>query len=157
MNLARHTIIGALGLILVGPFPIVAQSGDCDSHPSYISRNQVDYGPIRLKIIRGKVFIEQNDGTPLDSIPACLALFTEKSHRLVARSEANDNGYFIFRAVRPGRYRLVVRDPQGFFCPANVKVLITKQGPRTRLGVHMRSGGIDSCSFVDTKIPRKQK
>ena len=157
MNFALRTIIGSAALILASVFTVAAQSGDCESHPSYINRNQVDYGPIRVKSIRGKVFMEQNDGTVLGSIPGCIALFTEKSHRLVARSTANENGYFVFGKIRPGRYRLVVRDPQGAFCPANVMLLITKKGRPSRLVVHMRAQGIDSCGFVDKKTPRKQK
>lgn len=135
-----------------------AQSYECDAKPVYVNRNMVDYGPIVVTRINGRVLMEQTDGTILDAIPACIALFTEKGHRLVARSEAGDNGYFKLKRVSYGNYRLVVRDPQGVFCPANVKVRIAKRRRSSRrLAVHMRAAGIDTCSFVDTNTKRIPK
>jgi hypothetical protein len=85
-----------------------------------------------------------------------LGLFTEQDHRLVASSVADEEGYFRFRNISSGVYRLVVRDNYRGFCTANVRIRIVdwpRGGilKRKRLVIHMQVAGVDTCSYGDFK------
>jgi hypothetical protein len=125
----------------------------------YGNRNQVDPEPLSIRILSGKVF-DQIGEDPVQvhaPIPgACLGLFTETDHRLIASAPADDRGNFRFARVSPGQYRLVARDPQNVFCLANARVRIVDWPgggalKRKHLVVHLRPAGIDSCSYADYK------
>jgi hypothetical protein len=133
----------------------------CPALIEYGNRNQVDPKPLTVSDVsgvvlfqRGKLSEEVEDVGPIND--ACVGLFTEKGHRLVASAKAVDDGRFRLKAVPAGLYRLVVRDPHGLLCVANVPLKITA---RTRgrmsvggpLVVHMRSSAIDDCSYGDFK------
>jgi hypothetical protein len=126
----------------------------CESPIEYGNRNQVDPERSSVRDISGRVIAEV--GSPakeIGSVPACLGLFTEKEHRLVASVVANDEGYFKFNSIPPGKYRLIVRDPQNAFCVANMPLRVVR-GPRgtgKTLVIHMRPVWIDDCSYGDFK------
>jgi hypothetical protein len=78
-------------------------------------------------------------------------LFTEKGHRFGAQTMADENGYFRFHNISNGNYRLVGRVSYDFPGPVNVRTQVTKKTRQKRLVLHMTSGGIDTCSYGDTK------
>ena len=125
----------------------------------YGNRNQVDPKPLSIRILSGKVFDEIGENPVQVHAPipgACLGLFTETDHRLVASATADDRGRFRFARVSPGHYRLVARDPQNVFCLANALVRIVDWPgggalKAKRTIVHLRPAGIDTCSYADYK------
>ena len=146
-----HSVLAFLGLALLAVMPsMAAQKGDdlCPSSTVYENHNQVDYGPLKVSAVRGMGNVEVGDKTqPARAIPgACLSLFTEKDHKLVASVAADSEGRFQFDAVSSGRYRLVAR-AKGF-CTANIPLEVVKSFRRkTKIVVHFRPAGIDTCSY----------
>jgi hypothetical protein len=130
------------------------QFSSCKSPIEYGNRNQVEPERSSVRNISGQVIAEVgHPAKEIGSVPACLGLFTEKEHRLVASVVADDEGRFNFSSVPPGRYRRVVRDIQNAFCVANMPLRVIR---RTRaiskpLVIHMRPPGIDDCSYGDFK------
>ena len=122
-----------------------AQSQSCKDM-IYENRNQTDYGPLQLTVIRGTVIDPQAVVIP----QLCVGIFSEPDHKLISVSETNDKGEFEIKNVPKGDYRLVAHYVG--FCPANVRVRIR---PDLRGGkplfIHMKPSGIDTCSYVDHK------
>ena len=126
-----------------------AQRLGCKGTFDYGNRNQVDPASISLRSVQGRVFIDRDSASDRTSVPGCLAVFTESGHRLLAIGITDRYGRFSFPGIRPGNYRLVVRDPQNAFCLANAKIRITSAAPPLRrLKVHLLPAGIDTCSFI---------
>jgi len=124
----------------------------CNLPIKYENHNQVDPEPLRLRKLAGRVVVGTNSGG--EAWPACIGLFSEPAHEPVATAVAGLDGRFAFPDVRPGLYRLVVRDPQNALCAANAKIRVVRWphgGVFTgrRLVVHLRAAGIDSCSYLD--------
>jgi len=135
--------------VFLSAFAVAAsaqKSNPCAGKAEYVHRNQIDAPAIRLSGVKGRAVDSQ--GQAVQGI--CVALFTEKDHRLVTQTVADDNGYFKFRNVPNGKYRLVGRVSNDYFCPVNVRVQ-TKKDSRRRLILHMRPPAIDECSYGDTK------
>lgn len=143
------------------------ESPQCKSLINYENHNQIDLKPSSVRVVSGRVFNEVSDvGTHTANmahengvIPgACLGLFTEKDHRLIASAVADDEGNFKFKSVPLGRYRLVVYDPQNLLCVANMSLRVVGW-PRggifkrksTTIMIHMRVSGIDECSYGEVK------
>ena len=126
-----------------------AQStGGCKTTVSYEDRNQVDPSPLTLTKASG--IAEDNDKVRIPDV--CLALFAEVGHKLIAQTSTNEDGYFDFGYVSPGRYRLVARYDS--FCTSNTPVLIPRQATKNRRGqkrivIHMMPAAIDRCSYGD--------
>jgi hypothetical protein len=84
-------------------------------------------------------------------VPVCLGVFTEKGHRLIAETTADENGYFEFKHIPVGHYRLVAK--YSYLCPASISIRVLKR-PKGKLkknrqiAIHM---GLYSheCSFGD--------
>jgi hypothetical protein len=154
-----HSILGFLGLVLLAAAPrIAAQQGDtpCPTSTVYENHNQVDYGPLKVSAVRGMGNVEVGDkAQPARAIPgACLSLFTEKDHKLVASVAADSEGRFQFDAVSSGRYRLVAR-AKGF-CTANIPLEVVKSSRRkTKIVVHFRPAGIDTCSYGELAVSKR--
>ena len=126
----------------------------CKSPIEYGNRNQIEPKRSSVRRLAGRVIMEVgNPAKELDPLPACLGLFTEKDHRLVASAVADEEGRFKFSSVPAGRYRLVVRDPQNAFCVANMPLRVVRwpRGKTTPLVIHMRFPGMDDCSYGDFK------
>lgn len=141
-------------LIAFSPSLIVAQqsSETCPSPIEYEDHNQITLSPLSFRSVTGKV-IDQ-DGIAIPTV--CLELFTEENHQLVSSSVTDDDGYFSFRGIRSGIYRLVAKDNYNGFCTANVRIQIVRwpRGgivKRKRLVIHLRVAGVDSCSYGDYK------
>jgi hypothetical protein len=131
-----------------------AQQPICRSPIEYGNRNQVNPKRSSVRGLSGRVVSEVGDpAKEIGPVPACLGLFTEKDHRLVATAVADEEGRFKFKSVASGRYRLVVRDPQNAFCLANMPLHIVgwPRGTTKSLVIHMRPSGIDDCSYGDFK------
>jgi hypothetical protein len=151
---ARVIILG-LGL-LVGKCSFAAPQGEDSSSCStvYENHNQVEIRPLKVHLIEGNseidVGTEKQPGVP----GACYVLFTEKDHTPVASVRADANGKFEFRAVPPGRYRLIAR-AKGL-CTANIALEVVKSSaPKAKVLVHFRASGIDSCSYGELAAPEK--
>ena len=111
------TILIVLPAFFCGSLTYAQQhTSTCQSPIEYGNRNQIDPKRSSVKTVSSRVIAEVgHPAKEIGSIPACLGLFTEKEHRLVASVVADDEGYFKFDSVPPGRYRLIVRDPQNAF------------------------------------------
>ena len=149
----NRAIIWAL-LLLALPVFAHSQQPTCKSPIEYGNRNQIDPKRSNVRRLSGRVIAEA--GRPakeVGAVPACLGLFTENDHRLVASAVADEEGRFKFKSVVPGRYRLVVRDPQNAFCLANMPLRVVgwPRGTTKPLVIHMRPSGIDDCSYGDFK------
>jgi hypothetical protein len=140
--------------VLVPGLLVSAQTPKCKSPIEYGNRNQVNPTRSTVRGLSGRVISEVGDpAREIGPVPACLGLFTETDHRLVASAVANQEGRFRFGVVRSGRFRLVVRDPLNSFCLANMPLHVVKW-PRRKtkpLVIHMRPAGIDDCSYGDFK------
>ena len=131
--------------LLIVPLPIAGTPPDgcsCDKDETYEDHDMVNYGPLKVSGVSG-VAVEYVVGTPAPH--ACVLLFTERSHTLVAKTETEDVGRFTLTKIPHGRYRLVVK--LYGFCAANVPLKVRSWAAGKRLVVHMEARGIDSCSY----------
>jgi hypothetical protein len=143
-------------LIFIGLVPIWASAQQsapsCPKPLEYENHNQIDPASLSVRLIAGHVIAQDGGVVP----NACLGLFTERDHRLVANMVADDDGNFRLRGIPSGRYRLVVRDEYGGFCTANARINVVdwpRGGIRKRrqIIVHLRTSAIDVCSHADYK------
>ena len=131
----------AFGLIAAGQ-----EVGSACKNLTYVSRNQTDYGPLRVAALQGTAKDAEGTGIP----KVCIAIFTETDHKLIVATEADDSGHFELKGVGRGDYRLVAKY-EGF-CPANAKIRFVGRSRNKRpLTVQMRPAGIDTCSFVELR------
>jgi hypothetical protein len=139
--------------ILASSLVAAQQSGDsCPNPIEYESHNQITLSPLSLRAVSGRAITQDRVSVP----GVCLGLFTEQDRQLVASSVTDDEGYFHFRNIPSGVYRLVVKDKYDGFCTANVRIRIVhwpRGGifKRKRLVVYMRVSGVDTCSYGDYK------
>ncbi len=143
-------------IAFVGLAPIWASAqqsaSSCPKPLEYENRNQIDPPTLSVRAVSGRVINQDGFAVP----NACLGLFAERDHRLVASIPADKAGNFTFRNIPSGRYRLVVRDEYGGFCAANAKINVVSwpRGgiPKQRqIVVHLRPSAIDVCSHGDYK------
>ena len=81
---------------------------------------------------------------------ACIGVFTEASHKLVATTQTDNDGRFEFDDIPDGAYRLIAKY-EGF-STANAKLQIEQQSQsKTSLTVQMRPSGLDTHSFIELK------
>ncbi len=144
-------------ITLLQPVLLAQEKGEpCKLPIEYANRNQVDYGPLSVRIVSGRVLAEV--GGPAHEIGpvpgACVSLFTEGEHRFIASVIPDEKGHFAFKSIRSGRYRLVVHAKP--LCVASVPLRVVSW-PRggllsgKRLVIHMRAAAIDRCSYGDYK------
>ena len=145
-----------IAVVSLGCLPQVhAQKGTvpCAMSVEYGSKNQVKPRALAVRTVSGEVIAEV--GSPaksLGSFPACLGLFTQPDYCLIASVAADETGRFSFNSVRPGRYRLVARDPQGAFCVANTEVHVVRRARKSKaILIHLRPAGIDDCSYAELR------
>lgn len=158
----RAMIFFAAALSLSVAAGAQSSSDPCPASPAYENHNMVDYGPLKVRIVEGKSIIHSEDkAAPERAISgACLSLFTEKEHTLVASTVADSEGRFQLAPVTPGRYRLLARS--NGFCVANIPVLImgssgATKSQATELLIHFRPAGIDTCSYGELVARPKNK
>jgi hypothetical protein len=142
--------IFALGFCLGwGTSTVYAQKNEAPcARLKYEDKNQVVPNSITLKTASGRVFdrTSKGDSQPVSSV--CIGLFEETTKRLIATVTANDDGWFKFKQVPNGKYRLVITDMYHIFCPANIPVEIdVRSGQKKKIAVYMVARKIDQCSF----------
>lgn len=121
-------------------------SGTACKNLSYQNRNQVDYGPFQVATILGNAKDAQGVAIP----KVCVGVFTESDHKFLAATETDDSGHFELKHIPNGDYRLVA-NYEGF-SPANAKLRVERRKRSKKpLVVQMRSGGLDSVSYVELK------
>lgn len=114
----------------------------------YENHNQVDPKPLRLHSIDGVA--RDDEGKVIPSV--VIGVFVEKGHTLIATAESSSKGYFALKHIPPGKYRIVAKHPA--FCTANLPITIVPGvigHPHEFLELHMKVGGIDTCSFGTLK------
>ena len=107
---------------------------------SYDNRNQIDYGPLKLRSLQGKAV--DPDGVPVPGV--CVGLFTESDHRLIVATATLANGEFQMKDAPTGYYRLVAECPP--FGAANARVRLGRGAASVVL--KMRPVGVDTTSYV---------
>lgn len=130
--------------------PSFADQGNADSSncgTEYVNRNQVDYGPLVIEHITGTITDPGRVAIP----GACVALFTDKTHKLVKKTQSDGKGKFSFARVPPGKYRLVVTEDS--LCAANVRLQVVSRAKKKHaLQIHMKGAGLDSCSYGELAL-----
>jgi hypothetical protein len=122
------------------------QSPEVCKDLKYQDRNQIDYGPLRVKTLRGTVQDPQGTAIP----KACVGVFSETDHTSIAATLTDAIGQFGINGIPDGDYRLVVAY-EGF-SPANVKLQVRRRSRGKKLlSVQMRFSGIDKGSFVELR------
>lgn len=152
-------LISGVTCILTLSAAVIAQqtANPCKDQATYENKNQVEPQRLYLSTLSGKVIVETGEfrGEPREIgvvSGACVYLFSERGHRLVASVVADDNGHFAFDHVSRGQYRLIVRAQS--LCVANARVEIVRKSSARRgrrIVVHMRPSGYDACSYADYK------
>jgi hypothetical protein len=142
------SFVGVVSIALLS-FGVLATAQDshrpCEDL-SYENRNQIDYGPIVLKQVRG--IAKDLDGVPVPNV--CVGVFSELDHKLVAATHTDTKGTFELRAIPDGDYRIVARCEA--FCPGNARIRIkSRSGSGKALSIHFRTSDIDTCSYIDQK------
>jgi hypothetical protein len=144
---ATKLLLAILLLALSKPCHAQQHSDPPECSTAYENRNQIDYGPLKVRLVAGAAII-QLDSKELQDVPgACFVLFTENDHKLVASAKADSAGRFAIIGVAPGRYRLIARTDG--LCTANIPLELLKPSRRrkTEIQVHFQARGIDSCSY----------
>lgn len=151
------TISVAAIALLFCHIPAIAQdSGDrsrgnsSQCSTAYENLNQIDYGPLRVSEVTGRSVIQiETKIVQNDVRDACLVLFTEKDHRVVASIRTAPDGRFIMKSIAPGRYRLVARIPG--FCVANIPLEVVRPNHPsvhpTEILIRFLPRGLDACSY----------
>lgn len=110
----------------------------------YENHNQGYYGPYVMEKIKG-VITDPGQGRMAN---ICVALFTEKDHKLVTTTQSDQNGSFSLEGIAPGRYQVVVKAYP--LCAANVAMKVVRRAKKRKvLQVHMKPRGMDECSYGD--------
>ena len=125
----------------------------CPTAGEYVDCNKTDPRSLPIRVVTGRVVEETGDPEkkerPLKE--ACILLFTENEHKLVASMTADDKGHFIFDKIKSGLYRLVVRHPQNTSSMANGRIHVYPrgQGPVPKsIGLVIHFSSTDSCGTV---------
>jgi hypothetical protein len=112
----------------------------------YVNRNQIDTEPYKINKVYGKAIDKDNVAIP----DACIGIFTEEGHELVAQTKTDEKGNFAFNKVPAGKYRLIAI--YNGFCPANTpfkvrKVKLFRRSNR-RFIINFMFSRIDTCSYI---------
>jgi hypothetical protein len=105
--LTMNRLVTIVISVLVFPLLTGAQHTKCKLPIEYGSRNQVDPKRSDVSGLSGRVISEAGHAAKeVGPVPACLGLFTEKDHRLVASAVADEEGHFRFKSIASGRYHV---------------------------------------------------
>jgi hypothetical protein len=81
---------------------------------------------------------------------ACVGVFTEAGHKLVATTQTDDDGQFELNDIPDGAYRLIAKY-EGL-STANAKLRIEQRSQNKKsLTAQMRPTGLDTHSFIELK------
>ncbi len=146
--LSKMAFASLLVVVPLVPGTCLAQqsNGTSGCSTTYEDHNQTDHSPLKVTDVRGGTRMQVGDQELPGSPGACLILFSEKGHKLVASIKADEDGTFELKDVAPGRYRLLAR--VGRFCTANIPIKVVKSSrDRTGILVYFVPAGIDTCSY----------
>ncbi len=133
----------------VGVITLFAQkSNDPCASMKYENKNQVTPTALIVGRVTGQVFDSQNvKRVPLSSV--CIALFEEKTKKLVEVVSPDEDGHFKFKKKRQGvHFRLIVKHFYNGFCVANIPIEINHKNLNNKnIAVYMRPSSIDECSY----------
>jgi hypothetical protein len=114
---------------------------------TYENRNPTETGPFQVSQVRG--LAQDSQRLPID---ACVGIFTEPDHNLIAVAESDGNGKFELTGIPDGNYRLLVKAIYTGFCPANAKLQIDRRTKTKKtLTAQMRSADSPTCSWIEMK------
>jgi len=143
MSRARGLAICCLAF---GLLRAAQETGAACKNLSYEDRNQTDYGPLHVATIRGVAKDAQGVVIP----KACVGVFTETGHKLVATAQTGAGGQFELNHIPDGAYRLIAKY-EGF-STANAKLQIEQRSQKKKsLTVQMRPAGLDTRSFIELR------
>jgi hypothetical protein len=148
MRIRRITLLIFSVALWAEPLFAAQQQGNSSSClAEYENHNQIDYGPLIVRKIQGAITDPQQAAIP----KACVALFTEKEHRLVATTQSDEEGKFSLANIPPGRYRLVTKAEP--LCAASVPLrVVNRRNTKKVLHVHMKPHSLDSCSYAELRM-----
>ena len=136
----------AICYLAFGLLKAAEEPGAACKNLSYENSNQTDYGPLHVAAVRGVAKDAQSVVIP----KACVGLFTEAGHKLVASTQTNDDGQFELNDIPDGAYRLIAK--YGGLATANAKLRIEHRSQNKKsLSVQMRPTGLDTHSFIELK------
>jgi hypothetical protein len=136
----------AICCLAFGLLRATEETGAACKNLSYENRNQTDYGPLHVAAVRG--FAKDAQGVVIPK--ACVGVFTEVGHKLVATTRTDDDGRFRLNDIPDGDYRLIAKY-EGF-SPANAKLRIEQRlQSKKSLTVQMRPTGLDTQSFIELR------
>jgi hypothetical protein len=135
-----------IGCLLLA-FAAMAQDGRTDCKDmTYEAGNPADR-PFQVTEIRGTA--QDAQGVPID---ACVGIFREADHTLIAIVETDDIGHFEFPGIPDGSYRLEVKSVYTGFCPAIAKIQTDRHAKNKKsLVAQMRAAKSDTCSWIEFK------
>jgi hypothetical protein len=143
MRWGRGLVICCFAFVLL---TAAEETGAVCKNFSYENRNQADYGPLHVAAIRGVAKDAQGVAIP----KACVGVFTEAGHKLVATAQTDNNGQFELNDIPDGAYRLIAK--YGGLSTANAKLRIEQRSQNKKsLTVQMRPTGLDTDSFIELK------
>jgi hypothetical protein len=144
MRSPTRTCICFFGLALVA---IGQEPPEVCKDMTYENRNPTETGPFQVSQIRG--IAQDAQRLPID---ACVGIFTEPEHNLIAVAESDGSGRFELTGIPDGNYRLVVKAIYTGFCPANAKLQIDRRTKTKKpLTAQMRSADSPTCSWIESK------
>ena len=132
----------------------------CESPATYEDLNEKNPKRLRVSHVQGLavIYAIQSESNVVIK-GACVALFAEGDHRLVAQTVSSEaDGSFAFQAIPSGRYRLVIRHHLGFMNVANVPLTVaqpktdeTRSGKTRNIVVYMVGSNFAKASFAKLK------
>jgi Carboxypeptidase regulatory-like domain len=142
----RRGRVLAICCLAFGLLRAAEETGDVCKNLSYENRNQTDYGPLHVSAVRGVAKDAQGVVIP----KACVGVFTEADHKLVATALTNNDGRFELNDIPDGTYRLIAKY-EGF-STANAKLRVEQRSQSKKsLTVQMHPTGLDTHSFIELK------
>ena len=115
-------IDGKDGLGTIGGTPVGVLANDDVSHivlPWGVDAVDYNFGELLPASIAGHVFVDRNDDCVRDADESPIAGVTvelyDEADRLVATTQTDADGGYIFTGLRPGTYRVHELQPDGFF------------------------------------------
>lgn len=155
--IVRQLFLSVAAIMVLGLSVQAQQSKPCNITMVYDNHNQVDPSRFSVTRVSGLVISEvgRDQAKEIGPLPgACVGLFTEQDHRLVATTVTDQEGRFQFSTISSGEYRLVVQAKP--LCLANLPLRVLRHShsaasKQRHLIIHMRPAGIDDCSYGEYK------